>query len=176
MLNKITSHVSHRDELKFSDRNERIFSFLKQNPIGVLSTVTPNNSPHGTVVYFQINKDFTVSFLTKTETRKYSNLSHNNHVMLTVFEPESQAVAQVIGTTEEIEDGFETNSIAGTILGISMKTSEAGTPPISKLYAGAYVAMKITPAQIRMTVYARPGSGSYEELFESLESFELKDT
>lgn len=175
MLNKITSHFHHTDESKFSDRKKRMFTFLRENPIGVLSTVTPDGDPHGAVVYFRVDKDFTISFLTKTETRKYDNLVHNNHVMLTVFEPETQATVQVTGIAEEVQDSYETNAIAGTILGISMETSEAGTPPISKLDAGMYVAMKITPVQARMAVYARPDSGGYGELFESVESFDLNE-
>lgn len=175
MLSNITKHSIFKDENKFSDRKKRIFTFLRENPVGVLSSVTPDGNPHGAVVYFRVDKDFTISILTKTGTRKYDNIKHNNHTMLTVFEPETQATVQVTGLAEEVLDNYEVNGIAGTILGISMKTSESGTPPISKLDAGMYTAFKITPLQARMAVYARPDPGGYGEIFESVESFELSE-
>lgn len=159
----------------FSDRKQRILAFLRENPTGVLSTVTPDGNPHGVVIYFRVNTDFTVSFLTKTGTRKYDNILHDNHVMLTVFEPHSQATAQVIGVAQKLADSYEINELAATILTISMETSEAGTPPISKLVSGDYAAFRIEPLQIRMAVYDRPDSGEYGQLFESVESFELND-
>lgn len=158
---------------KMSDRQQRIYDFLKSNPIGVLSSVTPNGDPHGAVVYFEIDTDFTISFLTKAETRKYDNLRHHKHVMMTVFEPATQATAQVSGDAVEVEESYDINRLAGVILGTSIKTGDAGLPPISKLQAGPYVAFRIKPVQIRMAVYARPDSGDYGDLFESIESFEL---
>lgn len=160
----------------FSDREERIFGFLKSCPVGVLSTITPDGDPHGAVIYFTIDEDFVVSFVTKGQTRKYDNLKRNNHVTLTVFEPKSQTTAQVIGEAVEIKDSYDINAIAGAILAASMKTSEGGLPPITKLSAGDFVGFKIVPDQIRMAVFGRPDPGDYSELFETIESFELKST
>ena len=175
MLNKVTSHLPHKEEVRFSDRKQRIYDFLIANPIGVLSSVTPDGNPHGTVIYYHAARDFTITFLTKTQTRKYDNLRRNNHVMLTVFDAQTQTTAQVAGKTVEISDSYEINVVAGAILGASLQTSEAGMLPITKLEAGRYVAFKLTPVQIRMAVYARPDPGDYSELFESIESFELNE-
>ncbi len=158
----------------FSDRQERIFGFLKACPVGVLSTVTADGNPHGAVVYFTIDEDFVVSFVTKAQTRKYDNLMHHNHVTLTVFDQQTQTTAQIIGKAVEIKDGYDINVIAGAILTASMKTSDGGLPPISKLSAGEFVGFKIKPDQIRMAVFGRPDPGDYSELFETIESFELK--
>ena len=95
--------------------------------------------------------------------------------MLTVFEPHSQTTAQITGRAIEITDNYDINAVAATMLKASLKTSEAGTPPLAKLEAGAYVAFKIDPVQIRMAVYVRPDSGGHTELFETVESFELHD-
>jgi len=87
--------------------------------------------------------------------------------------PQTQTIAQISGDAVEIRDSYEINVVAGAILGASLKTSEAGVPPITKLEAGRYVAFKLAPVQIRMAVYARPDPGDYSDLFESIESFEL---
>ncbi len=160
---------------QFSDKKQRIYNFLFDTSIGVLSSTDPDGDPHGAVIYYTINEDFGVEFLTKSGTKKYDNLVHNNHVMLTVFEPLTQTTVQVMGVAKEITDGFSINEIAGKVLGTSMRTSDAGMPPLSKLDAGSYVAFRIEPVQVRMAVYARPDPGDYNELFETVESFEHDD-
>lgn len=160
---------------QFSDREQRIYDFLLSCPIGVLSTVTPDKEPHGAVIYFSVDKDFIVSFLTKSETRKYDNIMHHGHITLTVYEPQTQTTAQIVGKAEEITDAADVNAVAGAILKASMKTSEEGPPPISKLSAGEFVGFRINPDQIKMAVYSRPDPGDYSELFETIESFELRD-
>ena len=167
-------YTSQRGAEPLSDRKQRMFDFLSSNPIGVLSTVSPDGEPHGVVIYFTIDKQFSISFLTRAETRKHDNLIHNNHIMLTVFEPRSQTIAQIMGKAEKLSDSVMINSVAGSIFAIGNKTSDAGLPPIAKLMAGNFVAFRINPVQVRMAVYARPDPGDYQDLFESVESFDLE--
>lgn len=160
------------DSQELSQRERRIYDFLKANPAGVLSTVDPDGDPHGTVIYFDVNRSFCVYFLTKTDTRKYDDIKRYNHVMLTVFEPKYQSVAQVTGIATEITDSTEINRIAGAAQSASLKTSRSGLPPISKLPAGEYSAFAIKPVQIRMAVYFKPGLNHPSGIFESIESFD----
>ena len=160
---------------KFSDKKQRIYDFLKENPVAVMSSIDPNGNPHGVVIYYNINKRFEITFVTKAETRKYDNLKHHSHVMLTVFDQQTQSTVQIVGKAIEITDSYEVNIAANNMVQASMKTTEAGMAPLLKLEAGPYVAFKIEPVQIRMAVYARPDLGKYAELFESIESFELRE-
>lgn len=168
-------HPAAVDPEQFSDRKKRMYRFLLENPVGVLSTVTPDGTPHGVVVYFVTSKDFVISFITKTGTRKYDNLIHNGRVYLTVFEPSTQAVVQVSGQATEVTDVTTIGAIAGSVLGVKQRSGQPSPSPISKLDAGTYTAFDITPYQVRMAVYARPDKGEYSELFESVESFDLDD-
>ncbi len=174
MLRRIT-HRKHSatSEPKFSDRQQRIYSFLREQRVGVLSTVTPDGDPHGVVIYYDIDKNFKATFLTRSQTHKYDNLKHRNHVMLTVFDLKTQTTVQITGKAVELTGSDEINKVAGATLATSLKTSDGGLPPSSKLEAGDFVAFRIDPVLIRMAVYARPGHGDYEELFESIESFDL---
>ncbi len=170
----------HRERLTITQkplsiRRRRIYNFLHANAIGVLSSTSTNGRPHGAVIYFTVNHDFEVSFLTKSLTRKYDNLTHDNHVMLTVFDPATQTTAQISGLAHEIADSKTINKIAGTVLASSIHVNPAGVPPIEKLNAGDYVAFKIKPSQIRLAIYANPQAGEYHELFDSIESFELTE-
>lgn len=167
-------HKDTADVSQLSDRKQRIYKFLTESPLGVLSTVDSEGNPHGSVVYITVNKHFQIGFLTKADTLKYQNLINHPAIMLTVFDPESQTTAEVIGRATEVSDGYEINAIAGHVLRAALNTSRVGVPPISKLQAGPYVAFIIEPAQIRIAVYGRPDPGNYNELFDAIESFDLE--
>jgi general stress protein 26 len=162
------------DAESYSDTKQRMLDFLISTPYGVLSTITPDNNPHGAVIYFSIDNKFVVSILTKAETRKYDNLVHNNHAMLTAFDPETQTTVQLTGVASEVTDPeFVNNALEKSMLA-SMNTSYSRMPAIEKLEAGKYVAFVIQPVQVRMAVYARPDPGEYTELFETVEGSELR--
>ncbi len=166
---------SKTNETAMTIREQRIFDFINDNHVGVLASVDPNNEPHATVIYHAINKeDFTVSFLTKTGTKKYDNLIRNKHVVLVVFEPVSQSVAQIIGEAHELTNADDINEVAAIINKASVEANQGKVMPIAKLEAGTYTAFKIIPFQIRMARYAHPDSNDYNHLFESIESFDLK--
>ncbi len=174
-MTQIRSALRPAKNQDFTDRNQRIYDFLWENPVGVLSSVTPNGDPHGVVIYFNIDHDFTITFLTRRLTRKYDNITRHKHVTLTVFDPNTQAVSQIIGMAEEILDPQEINEVANKMLRANFRTSEVALPPVTKLEAGEHVAFRIYPVQIRMAVYARPETGGYADLFESIESFDFED-
>lgn len=157
-----------------SDRQRRIFDFLYAHPVGVLSSVTPDNDPHGVVVYFAVDKQFGISLLTRADTHKHDNLVHNTHVMLTVFDMASQATVQLMGVAQEVTGSDGVKDIATAIYEASRRLGHVGLLPISKLQAGAYVGFVIRPAQVRMAVYGVANGGDYTELFESVESYELE--
>ena len=158
-----------------TDRQRRIYDFLSGNHVGVLATVDPNADPHGSVIYYVVGKNFTVSFVTRTGTKKYDNLILNNHVMLVIFQPDSQTVAQVIGKAVEIKKSNDINAVAAAVFKARLNVGKDSALPITKLEAGAYAAFRIEPDQIRMAAYARPDSAGYNHIFESIESFDLND-
>jgi flavin reductase (DIM6/NTAB) family NADH-FMN oxidoreductase RutF len=167
-------NLNMRDEKPYSDKKQRMLDFLTANPVAVLSTVTPDGDPHGAVIYFSVDRQFVVSIMTKSETRKYDNLVHHNHAMLTVLDAETQTTVQLTGVATEVTDPDFVNSTLEMDMLASMKTSYSMMPPIEKLEAGEYVAFKIRPVQVRMAVYARPDPGEYTELFETVEGSELR--
>lgn len=163
-----TSHKPHITSFISNESNQRILSFLKQHTAGTLSTVTADGDPHGAVIYYSIDDEFIVRFTTKRKTRKFDNLTFRNRAMLVVYEASSQTTVQVMGIVEEISNEAEAQAEFKHMIAASMDTSETGLPPISKLYAGAYVAMRLKPLQIRMAIFARPDPGGYD-MYESIE-------
>lgn len=175
MQSSLVHLKEHVDVNKLPERQRRIYAYLKDNPVAVLSTCDPNTGPHGTVIYFDVKPNLDIHFLTRVQTQKHENLLHDDRVMLTVYEPISQTTAQVSGRAVEIRDDYEINGIAGTILARSLKLSGGGLLPITKLRAGPYTAYKVEPSQVRMAMYANAEPGDYEALFDSIESYELNE-
>ena len=163
----------HGNINELSLRTQTIYDFLQANPIGVLSTVTPDGEPHGATVYFTVTKDLIISFLTRSNTRKYDNMKNNNHVMLTVFEPHSQTAVQATGTATGITEHGVITRLAADITRICLDTGGSGLAPIAKLEVGRFAAFEINPVQIRMARYAAHDAGDYNDIFESVESFEV---
>jgi uncharacterized pyridoxamine 5'-phosphate oxidase family protein len=156
-----------------SERQRRILHFLDTTRVGVLTSVDPNGNPHGSVVYFAASEGFALSFITKQNTKKADNILKNNHVMLVVFDPSSQTVAQVTGKAVKVANKQGVNAIAAAIFMTSISDSKH-LPPIAAIDAGDFVAFRIEPDQIRMATYGAPESGDHRQIFESIESFELK--
>lgn len=125
------------------------------------------------MVYFAIDQDENVAFITKKKTRKYGNVHAHPQVMLTCFEATTQTTVSVTGIAEEVEESFDINAIAGAIMSASLRTTEAATPPITKVKAGEFAAFIIKPAQLHMVIYNTSANKGYHELLETVESFEL---
>jgi general stress protein 26 len=153
----ITSNQFSSEESK-----ERIYEFLKEHTVGVLATVDPDNNPYASTIYYSIDEDFNLYFTTKKDTQKSDNITHNNKVMVVVSESFTQSTAQFTGFAEIVTDESDVFEIFTNTVHAAMKTSEAGVPPISKLYAGSYVAYKIKPEHIRLAVFLRPDPGGYD--------------
>jgi nitroimidazol reductase NimA-like FMN-containing flavoprotein (pyridoxamine 5'-phosphate oxidase superfamily) len=160
---------THKREITAAspESTQRIYDFLKTHPIGVLATVDPNCDPHAAAVYFDVQQDFEITFVTKRDTRKHDNLRYKDHVMLIAYEPHTQTTVQVTAAAEELSEGEEAQAAFRHMLETAERTSEAGVPPISKLYAGYYVTYRLHPVQIRMAVFIRPDPGGYD-MFETL--------
>ena len=158
----------------FSTRQRRIYDFLTAHHTGVLSTVTSEHRPHGTVIYYGVDGQFVTYFLTKSQTKKHENITFSPCVMLTIYDLRTHSVAQISGVAEEVSSELELNGIAEDIWSLSESAAEGDSMPIAKLDAGTYTAYKIKPVQIRLATYARSKKGGYKDLFESIESFDLE--
>lgn len=155
------------------DSPKVILNFLQAQRTGVLATTDPVNKPHAAVVYYYVNSNFEITFVTKSHTKKYENIQRNNRVMLVAYDEFTQTTVQVSGSSEEIKNIEETQDAIAKMLTSAALTSDAGDPPISKLYAGDYVAFRIIPELIHMAIFLRPDPGGYD-IFETLQFADKK--
>lgn len=153
-----------------SNRQKRIYDFLQSNQVGVLSSVDPDNNPHASVIYYSLDKSFQITFITKSKTKKFDNITHNNHVMLLVYNAENQTVAQVVGKAYQLVNSDKMADVAASVYAANLISSNDDIPPVAKLSGGEYVLFKIVPVQIRLATYIQPES-DYDNIFDTIESF-----
>jgi len=142
--------------------------FLKKHKVGVLATVSPDSDPYAAAIYYSVDSDLNISFLTKTGTKKADNLKHNSHAMLVVYAAETQTTVQVAGTVTEITDPVAMNRIVSQIVYASIDASKTDIPPILKLDEGDYITYQLTPTEVRMASFSHAKSGSYETIFKTI--------
>lgn len=152
-----------------SERNQMIYDFLHMHPVGVLASADPNGDPHGAVIYASVAENFDITFTTKRDTKKHENLQFNPRVMIVIFEEHSQTTVRITGVAEQVKDEKEATKIFRSTLKAAIETSESGVPPVSKIYAGPYIAYRVQPSEIRMAVFIRPERGELEEMYEIIE-------
>lgn len=150
-----------------SEAHHNVYEFLKAKKEGVLATNDPNGYPHATVVYIRIEDDFSIVFTTKRQTKKYDNLKQDNNAMLVVYDAASQVTAQVVGQVEEVTDMTQSQRAFDEMLATSLTRSREAIPPITKIFAGGYISLRLVPKQIRMAVYSRHALGN-KGMFETI--------
>ncbi len=144
-----------------------IRDFLGTCHSGVLATADSAGKPHAATVYFSVRDDFSLVFVTKTQTQKYKNIQANNQIAFVCYDEKAQTTIQITGQAEPITDSDEQQTAFNATFSLSASISQREYPPIEKLYAGDYVVLRIVPELIKMAVYARPDSEGYDA-FETL--------
>lgn len=149
--------------------NPETGAFLSKNNIATLATVDATGCPRASVIYFVIDPQLNVYFITKRDTAKAKNIKLNNNVSLAVYEPKSQTTAQISGTAEVVQDPTRFDDVFAKVQAIADKTGASPVPPISKLAVGPYEVFCIKPTDIRIARYARSEPGSPETIFDVVE-------
>src|SRR5688572_13435801 len=121
-----------------------IMSYIDVNPIATLSTINPDGTPHGAIVYVCTDTyKPIVYFITKNETRKYTNLIHNSKVSLTIVHPTDNSTLQANGTAKEVEDPLILDATMKKLTALHVSAYD-WLPPLAKIRAGAYTLVGIT--------------------------------
>lgn len=148
---------------KIIDR-DHVLKFLEGNSLAVISTVTKEGKPDGSAVYYLIEKNFDIFFITKKGTAKYKNIHHLNEVVLTVTNTATNETVKIKGKAEPVNKAALNIEIMENVAGKLNRDDDFETVlPILKHDAGEILAIKITPYQITMSDYS--GEEANEAVF-----------
>lgn len=142
------------------DSKEKVYEFLRDHAVAVLSTVSQDGTPSASPIYFVSDKQLNFYFMTKSDTEKSKNIeSGNNRVAITVVDSAFPMVVQAKGQVSEVQD-------RDNFLKITEENAreEAGfhwPPPLSKLESEGDLLMYIfTPSWLRVADFSESGGGS----------------
>jgi nitroimidazol reductase NimA-like FMN-containing flavoprotein (pyridoxamine 5'-phosphate oxidase superfamily) len=132
---------------------EKVYTFLESHAVGVLSTVSADNKPHASPIYFVADNDLNFFFLTKSDTKKSQDIEKNNNVALTIVNPSLPLTIQVAGAVEETNNPEMYAKIAET--NAAEKGGLHWPPPIHKLqHSGDLIMYKLTPNWLRVADFS----------------------
>lgn len=152
--------------LKLSEEKPKIAEFLNNHHVGIIATANSEGRPHAATIFFTVDSNLNVYFVTKEQTTKSQNLHDNPRASLAVFEAPKLTTVQIHGTVSEIEDKPRYDEILIRIYKIAAASSQTGDLPIAELSAGKFVAYELKPAVIRLAEYSTADHGVVDEIFD----------
>lgn len=141
----------------------RAKDFLAKNKLCVVSTVSPDGAPHSAVCLYMADDDMNFYFVTRSQTRKVSNLRNNKNVALVIgtelapFTIQAEGKAQELASADysEFMDRFQKRE--------DLQVLYFG--PFLKLEGADFVIFKITTEWLRYLEY-NPQTG--EEIYHQI--------
>jgi uncharacterized pyridoxamine 5'-phosphate oxidase family protein len=153
---------------KPAHKHQKVLTFLRHHHMGILSTISAEDKPWGSAIYFIVDDDFKFYFVTRAETYKYQNLEQNPHVALTIADPQTQTTVQLAGTISPLpyEDYLEV--IFRKMPKIKPDDDPEWAPPINKLHAGNYMPLIITPTKLQYADYKHKKADVHADYIEHI--------
>lgn len=142
----------NRDMAKVHSK-ESVYSYLQSHAVGVLSTISAENLPDASPIYFVTDNELNFFFLTKSHLKKSLDIDNNNHAALTVVDAASLITIQATGTVKEVENPEMYEKLA------EVNAQEKGglhwPPPLHKLHhSGDLLMYQLTPDWLRVADFS----------------------
>ncbi len=132
---------------------KHVHEFLKHHHMGVLSTVTEDDKPWGSAIYYVVDQDFNFFFVTRQKTYKYQNLDQNPFAALTVVDEDKQITVQLTGKISKVPVEDYMDVVFTRLAAVHPKGNSNWTPPIEKVHKGDYMPLRLTPTKLQYADY-----------------------
>ena len=116
--------------------------------LGVVSTVSESGAPESAVVYFSIDENLNIYFLTRTASRKYKNFMKNPQMSFVIYNENMEKTVQLEGGATLVESPDEQTKIFPPLFGLATKDNP--NPPISQMMESGLALIKISPTWARL--------------------------
>lgn len=133
--------------------SDEALGFLQSHELAVLSSLERTGSISGAAIYYTIYSGRPY-FMTKTGTRKASNILGNQHIALTVVDEQKLQTVQLQGVVEVETDKLIKIEISDRLIRARRYEKGDSLPPIMKL-DGEFVIFRIRPTKFNFTDYGK---------------------
>lgn len=146
--------------------------FLKSQHLLHLASLNKVNHPTVASVLYYVTEDFKFYFCTRSNSRKFENLTHCQHVGFTVTSEQELLTVQGSGTAKTINDPILMGRMITHLAGVTFEPlSGSWPPPVMKIQGGSYHLIEITPDWLRLGDFRdskRTGDYYYEVIAKAI--------
>ena len=140
-----------------------ITSFMKAHTRAVIATIDAANQPSTSVIFYIVDDNDELFFITKSHTKKYQNIKINNCSAITVVDKDKPIAVNATGIVEEITDEATKDTIMQKVFKLSYSELQ-DYAPIIKLHKGSFSVLKFIPKEAIMTDFTKPMGEAKEDL------------
>lgn len=127
--------------------------FLRSHDVAVLSTINQDEEIDAATIYYLIDRDNRIYFITKSSTAKAHNLYMHTYVALTIFDEAKMSTAQIKGICD-FEDSPEIkNYVYSQITRPRQHGGVQMSVPVTKIKEGSYEVFCITMTECKFRDY-----------------------
>lgn len=145
--------------------------FLSTHRAATLATVTIKTKPDAATVFYIVDEELTIFFMTRIESRKFRNLEKQHVVSMVITDEKTMETIQLTGTAERIENLVE-ESGALTRLWIADYRNPNWPGPAVKLFESGHsvqlAVVKVVPLEMTYASFERQKNGRYVSFFEKV--------
>lgn len=152
--------------VNLSENHPKIQSFLESHNVGILATASKEGVPHAATMYFIVEPNAQIYFVTREQTTKHHNISENPQVALAIFDAATQTTVQAMGNVEVVTDPTLQATIFSKVQAVTKATSGEHQPPLTKIDAGGYVTYLLKPQTLRMAEFIKAEYPPVDQIFE----------
>ena len=124
---------------------QEVLNFLRNNNVAVIATVSSDDKPQASAVYYISDDDLNFYFLTSRTSRKFSNLMQNSNLGLTVGIGPADITIQGGGAAQLVEDPKEQQEII-KFLSINADLRGSHYWPVLQLPNSEFAVFKFKPS------------------------------
>ena len=135
--------------------DQEAIDFVKDNDLGVLSTIDRTGNVHGAFVYYMLDTNGCVYILTKSSTEKGRDIFSHSGVALTIHEPGTSKTAQLQGVAKIETVPAKRDEIFAQMIKPRNFFHGVEMPPVTKIPEGDFLVVKIIPTAVNYHDYSK---------------------
>lgn len=130
---------------KINEVSQDAWHLLDEIPVAVVSTVSQEGKPMSAAVYYYRDDDGNLYFVTKTESRKFSNFQISPVCSMLVIDPEKMRTLEMEGSVEIILDSGDLLAAVKKIVDRTSLTAHKGWLPVLQTEGMNLALIKVIP-------------------------------
>ena len=145
--------------------------FIERNRMGSLATSDKQGNPHVATIYCIVNKDLTLYFSTRVESRKYHNLTNRPTVAMTFNNEKDMTTLQLTGVAGRIETLSIEQEILRELILIRYGEPNWPVPPVKLFEHGVtneLAIIKVVPHEMTFANFETTDKGRYKTFFQKI--------